>query len=85
MALSGLSPALAATDDFMGEMTIALFEAPPMSEQSSEPTVLLAASSPEPGWRSAAVEVRVGSHEFAERTARRKSVLGWARTQLRPD
>jgi hypothetical protein len=66
----------------IGEMTIALFEAPPMAEGSNDPTFLLAASSTGAGWRSSSVEVTVGAHRFIERTPRRKSVLGKALTGL---
>ena len=68
-----------------GETEIALFRAPACFGPSEEPTLLLAASSPGPGWRSEAVEVCVGPHRLIERTARRKSVLGRALNQLAPD
>jgi hypothetical protein len=67
-----------------GDMAIALFEVP-SSEQSNERSVLLAASSTGPGWKSESIEIEVGAHRFAERTARRKSVLGRALTPLGPD
>lgn len=51
----------------------------------NERTVLLAASSTGRGWKSQHVELEVGAHRFAERTARRKSVLGRALTVLGPE
>ena len=83
LMLSADAGMMPAAGQEVGEMTMALFEAPPAL--SSEQAILLAASSSGPGWRSERVEVEVGTHKFAERTARRKSVLGRALSPLGPE
>jgi len=61
-------------------MTLVLFDAPYVFEEaSSQPTLLLAASSPHPSWKTSLVEVHVGSGvRQLVRTPARKSVLGRA-------
>lgn len=63
-----------------GELKIALFNAP--EEFSEGPTVLLAASTPSPGWKRQYVEISHGDRAQLVRTALRKSVLGRAATVL---
>jgi hypothetical protein len=67
---------LAVNDVVEGPVTMALIEAAAVGETTSEPTVLLAASSATPGWRSKAVEARFGGQRIAAQTARRKAVIG---------
>ena len=67
-----------------GELTLSLFEAP-ARDSSGRRSVLLAASSPGPGWRSRSVEVVIGPHRFVERTASRKSTLGRATSSTAVD
>jgi hypothetical protein len=68
--------ALAVNDAIEGPVTMALIDAAALAETTSEPTVLLAASSATPGWRAKAVEARSGGQRIAARTARRKAVIG---------
>ena len=67
-------------DEVAGALTIALLDLPPLSPTS--PTLLLAASSPTPGWAPSRVELRVVGQSLALRTAPRKSLLGNAQTIL---
>jgi hypothetical protein len=66
----------------VADVTLALFDVPDVFGEADQPTLLLAASSPTPGWKSAAVEVTAGSRSFVARTAARKAVLGHALTLL---
>ena len=67
-------------------MTLALFDAPDVFEEaSSQPTLILAASSPDASWKTSLVEVDVGSGvPQVVRTPARKSVLGRAINTLGP-
>ena len=61
-------------------MTIALFDAPDVFEETrDQPTLILAASSPDPSWKTSLVELDMGwGAQQLVRTAGRKSVLGRA-------
>ena len=48
----------------------------------AQPTVLLAATSPTPGWRAKAVEVTYGGQRIADQTSRRKAIMGTSATAL---
>lgn len=62
-----------------GDVTLALFDAPLVAEDgSTQPTLLLAASSPTPGWRSIPVEINIGWYPIMAQAALRKTVLGRA-------
>jgi hypothetical protein len=66
-------------------VTLALLDVPQIVDQSSDqPSLLLAASSPTPGWKSVAVEITAGSQTILTRTAARKAVLGQALSALGP-
>jgi hypothetical protein len=82
---SGATPALAADagrvlvniDQVQGEVSMALMDAAAtLGDTTAEPTVLLAASSATPGWRTRPVEARYGGQRIAAETARRKAVIG---------
>lgn len=66
----------------VADVTLALFDVPEVFGESSQPTLLLAASSPTRGWKSSAVEVTAGSQSFVLRTAARKAVFGHALSAL---
>jgi hypothetical protein len=68
----------------MSDVQIALLEAPGIGEPAAQPTLLLAASSPTPGWKSCAVEIQAGGQATIVRTATRKTVLGSTLTVLPP-
>ena len=60
-----------------GPITLALLDIPNlMQSASSEPVVLVAASSATAGWKRRPVEVSVGGQAFVAQTAPRKSILG---------
>ena len=63
-----------------GELKMALFNVP--GELSDGPTMVLAASTPSPGWRRQYVEISHGGRAQLVRTALRKSILGRAATVL---
>jgi hypothetical protein len=67
-------------DVAVGELQIALFNA--TEGYFSEPTVLLAASTPSPGWRRQYVEISHGGRVHVVRTPVRKSTLGRTATIL---
>jgi hypothetical protein len=65
-------------------VALALFDVPLLDQSSIKPTLLLAASSTTPAWKSGGVEVTASSQTFVTRTATRKTVLGHALTVLGP-
>jgi len=67
-----------------GEMVLALFDTPGALSLPNAPSVILAASTEAPGWRSPTVEVSVGTQTQVLRTAGKKSKLGRALTVLPP-
>ena len=67
------------------DVGLVLFDIPDIFQQGFVgSTLMLAASAPSPGWKSRSVEIVAGSLRFAMRTARRKTVLGFASTVLGP-
>lgn len=68
----------------MADVALALFDVPLLDQSSIKPTLLLAASSTTPAWKSGGVEVTASSQTFVTRTATRKTVLGHALTVLGP-
>ena len=63
--------------------TFALIEAPNVSDsQADGPTVLIAASSPDPGWSGRPLTVSSSGQSFITQTAAQKSVLGQTLTAL---
>lgn len=70
---------VANSDVVAGQAEVALFDVPDVLHQSStEPTLLLAASSSTPGWRACAIDVGYSGQAITIRSARLKSVLGHA-------
>src|SRR4051812_45712821 len=65
-----------------GELKMALFNAPGEIRFSNPPMLLLAASTPSPGWRREFVEISHAGRMHVVQTALRKSVLGQAATAL---
>ena len=63
-------------------MKIALFNAPEVYQSASEPTLLLAASTPTPGWRRQYVEISHAGRTHLVQTPPRKSIFGRAVTVL---
>lgn len=82
--LSGDSGRMLQTfDPGIAEVAVALFEVPSdPQETTGEPTLLLAASSPTPGWKRSIVEIDAGWRKMRVRTAARKSVMGRALSVL---
>jgi hypothetical protein len=70
-------------DVVAGDIALALFETPP-SLSPNTPSLMLAATTATPGWRSRAVEVTFGDQVSVLRTASRKSKLGRAAYDLPP-
>lgn len=68
------------SDVVAGAVNIALFDIPTLLPNS--PTLLLAASSPSPGWKRVRVDLSFVGQSMAIRTAARKSMLGSAVTDL---
>ncbi|HEX6072724.1 MAG TPA: phage tail protein [Sphingomicrobium sp.] len=69
----------------IADVTLALLDVPQIVDPlSDQPSLLLAASSPTPGWKSVGVEVTAGSQTVLTRTAARKAVLGQALSVLGP-
>ena len=62
--------------------TLALIDAAALSDSVAEPTLMVAASSPSPGWRAKPIEARYGGQLIAAETARRKAVIGVTDNQL---
>ena len=60
----------------MGPLTLALFDVPDALAPASQPTLLLAASSPTPGWRSRDIEISGGFEQALVQIATRKTILG---------
>ena len=82
--LSGDSGRIVANSDVVeGPTSLALIEAPAMTnDQESGPALLIAASSATPGWSARPLTVTGSGQTFATQRARRKSVLGHALTAL---
>ena len=75
--------ALIPGDIVEGEVSIAMIDAAMLQDSPmAQPTVLLAATSPTPGWRAKAVEVTYGGQRIADQTSRRKAIMGTAATAL---
>ena len=68
------------SDVVAGSVSIALLDLPTLYPNS--PTLLLAASSPTPGWKRVRVDLSFAGQSMAVQTAGRKSVLGNAVTVL---
>ena len=68
------------SDVVAGVVSIALLDIPTLSPNS--PTLLLAATSPTPGWKRASVDLSFVGQSMVVRTAARKSILGNAMTVL---
>ena len=66
------------------DVSLALFDVPLLDQSSTQPTLMLAASSPTAGWKSSGVEVTAASQTLVVRTAARKTILGHASTVLGP-
>jgi len=61
----------------VADVSLTLFDLPQLFDQSStQPTLILAASSPSPGWKSSGAEIVAGAQTSMTRTALRKSALG---------
>jgi hypothetical protein len=76
---------LANVDVVEAEPTIALLDIPDvLGLANSQPTLLLAASSPSPGWKARSVELIYPGSRFSMQTARRKTVMGKTLTALAP-
>ncbi|MES2146998.1 MAG: phage tail protein [Pseudomonadota bacterium] len=75
---------LSSPDLVAAPATLALVEVPAESgtQSGGGATLMLAASSPAPAWRSQALTVSAGGREFQSATPRLKSVLGTAETAL---
>ena len=68
-----------------GNLTLALFDVPDVFEQSlAQPTLLLAASNPTPGWKRRSIELGYGGQSVVVEGARRKSILARTLTILPP-
>jgi hypothetical protein len=72
---------VANADILAGPISLALLDIPNVLE-SSEPTVVMAASSPAVGWKRSSVAIDFGGQQLAAHTARTKSTLGKATTAL---
>lgn len=68
-------------DVVAGPVALGLFDIPNMSA-STEPAVLLAASTTTPGWKRSAVSITFGGQEISAEAARAKSLLGTSATAL---
>jgi len=60
----------------VGPLELALFEVPARPGGPEDPRLMLAASTPNPGWIRQTVEITHAGRTYAVRTSRRKSVLG---------
>jgi hypothetical protein len=69
-------------DVVAGPVTLALLDVPTAGFSTSQPTVLVAASTPTVGWKRRTVQIGFGGQTIAAETARSKSVLGHALTAL---
>jgi len=63
---------------------LALLDVPRSADFSTGPALMLAASTPSPGWKRQRVELCFGGQSITVQTARSKSVLGRAETMLEP-
>jgi hypothetical protein len=63
-------------DTVAGEVSLAVIDASLLGSPTAQPTILVAASTPTPGWRIMPVEARYGGQRIAAQTARRKAVIG---------
>jgi hypothetical protein len=76
---------VAAADFATKDATVALFDVPDVLALGTDsPTVLLAASTPTPGWKGYVAEVSAGEQRLQVQTAMRKTVLGRALNGLPP-
>jgi hypothetical protein len=72
-------------DTAAGVLSVALINVGGVLQQSStDPTLLLAASAPNPGWKRRSVQVTIPGQTVVTQSAGRKSVLGRALTILAP-
>lgn len=77
VALIGDGGRVANNPDFAsGPVTLALLDIPDPSRVSTEPTLLLSASSPGETWKAQTAELTFGGFHQATRTARAKATLG---------
>jgi hypothetical protein len=63
-------------DIAMDELKLALFEVPEQRRGPDGPLLMLAASTPVPGWARSRVEIEFAGRRYAARTPAQKSVLG---------
>ena len=63
-------------DIAMDQLKLALFEVPEQGRHPDGPILMLAASTPVPGWARSRIEIGFASRRYAARTPARKSVLG---------
>lgn len=83
IGIAGDSGRIVPVDDpSEADVTLAMFDVPDLGESSSQPTLLLAASSASRGWKGHGVHIGAGALDFATRTAVRKSLLGEALSTL---
>jgi hypothetical protein len=84
VALIGEPGRIVANSDFLEAPTsLALIESPNVNDaQAGGPTLLIAGSSPNPGWSVRPLTVRSSGQSFIAQTAARKSTLGRALTVL---
>ena len=83
-AVAADSGRIVAEDDVAAvDVTLALFDIPDVLELgSAAPTLLLAASSPSPGWKNYNAEIAAGQQIIQTQLKRSKAVLGRAATLL---
>lgn len=85
VALVGEAGRVGPNEDIVeGPTTLALIDAAVLSDSLAEPTVMVAASSPSPGWRAKPIEASYGGQLITAETARRKAVIGVTENQLAP-
>lgn len=83
-AIAGESGRIVANSDTVaGEVSLALFDVPDVFQQAAtEPTLLVAASTPTRGWKACAIDVGHSGGLITVGPARRKSILGHALNSL---
>ena len=85
VALAGEAGRVGPNDDIVeGATALALVDAAAISDSVADPTVMVGASSPSPGWRAKPIEASYGGQLIAAETARRKAVIGVTDNQLAP-
>lgn len=84
VSLAGEPGRIVANTDFVpAPISLALIDAPDVTmSQTNEPRILIAASSPDPGWSARTLTVGGSGQEFAVQSAVRKSILGTALSVL---